>query len=735
MTVVKSIGTATGSTGPGTVTTVGTTSVVGVSTTFTSTFTVPDVISISGTLYDITAITNDTHLTTSQTQGTHTNVSYLVGLRNFSTLATMATWVNAQNVGTGGLNDNVSLQCYNDSEFSVAAMVALGGWTDTGGTGHSVTVTTGTGQSFRDNASAQTNALRYNQANGVGIKDTAGYGAAFNVTGTFVIFSGLQFNSVAASGSDGCLRLSTSSTVTINDCILYGQSKGSADGLIYSSTSGAQTVILQNTAVVVATNTGAAVNFLGGGSATFTFYENTIVGTSGTATIGITVSNTISTITAANNVVLGFTTDYIGTCTTSANNATDKGTFGGTGWGTSGVTSVTSAAFQSVTNGSEDLRLKSGSVLINAGTTAGPNTDIVGTSRPQGTAYCIGCWEYIPSASPIIFIDQLSPHGRLLTSNRWSAATIKEDDGIEAVFVPPPPAPSTFAFDQPSFVRRRPSRIVETSEWPERPLINFVAFGYDPPPTVSRRNYRQPMPGEDGTEAPFIGPPAPFTAFAFDHSALSVRQRRRLPTTGDDGDEAPYIAPIAPAITFAFDQPMPVGRRRQAMPVVPDAPLLPLAVWVNFGWVPVTHDLPHVRRERAAATARGDDGIQDILRRWLNAGWEVAPVQPPHPRSLHRSAIQAIGDAGIQAVQVQFLPYGWEVQVVQPPAFPAPRARRGSAILTYEVFSGLQATPPPIIAIIRLIGSEVVPSLRGQDAQAGLEGSQVPLGLRGEIDQ
>jgi len=69
---------------------------------------------------------------------------------------------------------------------------------------------------------------------------------------------------------------------------------------------------------------------------------------------------------------------------------------------TAGVSSIAgSAVFTSVTSGSEDFRLLSGTnALVDAGATLGSvTTDIIGTARPQGGSYDVGAFERIVVAS------------------------------------------------------------------------------------------------------------------------------------------------------------------------------------------------------------------------------------------------------------------------------------------------------------------------------------------------
>jgi hypothetical protein len=108
---------------------------------------------------------------------------------------------------------------------------------------------------------------------------------------------------------------------------------------------------------------------------------------------------------------------------------------------------------------------------------------------------------------------------------------------------------------------------------------------------------------------------------------------------GDSGIELPFISPVV-TISWGFEQ-QPTARRM----------LRPITV------------LRTVQ----------DDAFAPLIN-WLNTGWEVQPVQPPHPRP-ERSGAVALGDTGTQGPFVNWLNAGWEVQSVQPPFYPTIRQR------------------------------------------------------------
>jgi hypothetical protein len=119
----------------------------------------------------------------------------------------------------------------------------------------------------------------------------------------------------------------------------------------------------------------------------------TVVSTGGTSNNGIRKAYA-GAATLKNNAIYGWTADFAGNTTslTASNNATDLSAGSSGLTGTNNVYGITSAAFQNVANGSEDLRIPSGSPLKNVGTSSGaPTVDIVGQARVSSTD--IGAWE------------------------------------------------------------------------------------------------------------------------------------------------------------------------------------------------------------------------------------------------------------------------------------------------------------------------------------------------------
>lgn len=319
--------------------------------------------------------------------------------RDYATLALWAAYVNALT--------NISVaergECYNDSEFTFSSKLTLGGWTLSGG---SVTLACGSGQSFYDNAGKLTNALRYNQSNGVGVNSTVSYDVSIQITGNAFTMDGLQVKNTR-SDAQGIIELVPTGTggpaSTLKRCIYQGNGRSTYTPLkIWQYAAENLLVITTSTS-----NGGITANSAGGNVPTLT--DCTVISVNSSSGAGITSGYTNGCV-AKNCAVAGFATDYSGTASSSStNNATDKGSFGGTNWGGSGQTSlVATTEWQSVTAGSEDLRVKSTAVkLPGNGATTGPAIDIVGQTR--SAPYTIGAWQYVAAGGSPVLITNAHP--------------------------------------------------------------------------------------------------------------------------------------------------------------------------------------------------------------------------------------------------------------------------------------------------------------------------------------
>jgi len=282
-------------------------------------------------------------------------------------------------------------KCQNQEFVGTGNVLTIGGSTVSSSAHKSIT--TVAGASFRDNANAQTNALRYNALNGAAIRGTSNALQTVLVTGeAFVETSNLQ---IAAVGTDSVgLDHIAAGNCIVSNCIIEGTyvSASFDAGVLALSTP----YTVKNTVIILRAS--AAHHIVGAGADTGSWYNCTIVapddlataptsiffgGAFGTATVnncGLFAGDSTKAI-KAGSVTFNFTTCYSDIS------------------GTAGVTQATYGnEFQSVLDATRDFRLKAGAAQINVGTTDATNaaTDIVGTLRPQGAAYDVGAWEAPP---------------------------------------------------------------------------------------------------------------------------------------------------------------------------------------------------------------------------------------------------------------------------------------------------------------------------------------------------
>lgn len=305
------------------------------------------------------------------------------GGRDFATIAAAQSYYAAL-----AFTEPEVLEVYNDALLTTSATIDFIGWTG-GSSTNTLTMRPATGQGFRNHAGVQTNALRYNQANGAAWEFTGGYvsDGVLKLRGGNIIVDGLQIRSTQPSSKT--VRIGTNSGTTIKNSIVEGAANN--EPVVEFNAANGE---LENCLLINKGGGGA------GGGLSVTSANATITGCT-IARIGAAAGRGAAnqyggTILMRNTVLIGFSTDTFGTFSAScANNATSKSAFDVSNAGASGaVLNVTSAAFVSMTSGSEDFRIPTGSVLKDVGGAVGLGVDIVGTTRPQGAGYDIGVWEF-----------------------------------------------------------------------------------------------------------------------------------------------------------------------------------------------------------------------------------------------------------------------------------------------------------------------------------------------------
>lgn len=258
------------------------------------------------------------------------------------------------------------------------------------------------GQSFADNANKLTNALRYNNANGVSISIPTNYVWMFDlVSSARLTIRNLQFKI-------GPKRLNTGNgSISIDKCIIEGGAS-TEETVIFSS-------YITNTLVYVKNSASRISNGVQLNNATI--INCTFIGS------GAPHAFTLSNYSTTNNIFrncsfFGFTTAAVDDVsridtTNSTYNATNLASVG---WSATGniVNKTFANQFENIGSGTEDFRVKTGADLINAGTpdaTYTNNLDIVGQSRSLTTP-TIGAWEYAGVTPPPTATDYSSPLSR-----------------------------------------------------------------------------------------------------------------------------------------------------------------------------------------------------------------------------------------------------------------------------------------------------------------------------------
>jgi hypothetical protein len=307
------------------------------------------------------------------------------GGRDYSSLAAWAASLPADLVADG---NSYRGECYNDSEFTGSAtLLTLSGHTTD--PSYTITLTTGPGQSFRDNANVQTNALGYNVSNGVGITSSVAYVAGvFSISDANVFLKNLQIKN---SGSNGVAISAGSVAVTIDDCIAVSGRTGTYAPLYLG---GGSTV--RNSLAVQSASGGAAAVYKDSGSSTLSLYFCTLVAPSDITAGTQGIYSQYGSTTVENCAIFGFSAVKAGSSAFSFTVCmTDVAS------PPSGVTGGKTYAnqFQNTTAAAADFRAKTGADLQGAGTADVTNgaTDIVGTARPQSAKWDIGCWELLAS--------------------------------------------------------------------------------------------------------------------------------------------------------------------------------------------------------------------------------------------------------------------------------------------------------------------------------------------------
>lgn len=294
---------------------------------------------------------------------------------------TLQSWEDASPANLVTADEIWQGQCFNQEFVSSSSLLTVSGGT-TDATRYKE-LTTYAGASFRDHANVQTNALRYNASNGAAIRYTGGWGTAVMVnTDTNFRISNLQIASTSTTGS--ALNVQSGGAYNADGLIVESNRSG---GAVIANYGGA----VKNSLIVHRGTTPIIANTQGGS----TYYNCTFV-----ASVNV----------AANAFTGNYGTPIVKNCAffnctavkTGGNTPTYTTCYTDAASPPSGCTTVaydtsTGSGFENITDATRDFRIKSGSALLDVGTTDATNAanDIAGTARPQGSAYDVGAWELV----------------------------------------------------------------------------------------------------------------------------------------------------------------------------------------------------------------------------------------------------------------------------------------------------------------------------------------------------
>lgn len=342
-------------------------------------------------------------------------------------------------IGSGG--DYTSLQAWNDA--APASLVTadqvwqgncLAGFTPSGGSSTLLAIsgstsdatrykllTTASGASFRDNASAETNPLKFDSSMGVGLSANGYHTPTIAVSEAYARITKLQVEN-QGSNSEPAVSI-TGTNVRIDGCILEGSAAPDVLEISGSNPVVTNTLILSRASSP--TSVIALSGVVGG-----TFVNDTVVVVSDKAPS----SSNLLKLTYSNSIVAKNCAFFGGAIPNNGNIAYTT-CFNDQASPPTGVTHVaydtsTGSGFQGTTDSARDFRIKSTSAMKDTGTTDSTNAanDIVGTARPAGTAYDVGAWEF--ATIPIVFgspadgqiVKQSSGVGTITVSGTYSGS-------------------------------------------------------------------------------------------------------------------------------------------------------------------------------------------------------------------------------------------------------------------------------------------------------------------------
>jgi hypothetical protein len=331
------------------------------------------------------------------------------GTGTFITYSLISGNPAASDVATGGMSTGTCILSSGTADFVGVVWQGQSQNQEFSGTGTRLTIegsttsttaytecTTVAGASFRDHVNVQTNALRYNAANGCGMTASNDNALTVVIGEAYSRLLGMQ---VSATGSGGRGVSVTNGGILVNHCIVEAFYAGASTSSGVLNAGGAFTCA--NTVIIQRAS--AADHIVSTGTHNPSLYNCTIVAPDdlATAPTSIFLSGASGTVTVQNcGLFAGDSTKAIKVGTATFNFTTCYSDISGT----AGVTQTTYGnEFQNVLSSERDFRLKTGAAQIDTGTMDAVNAaiDIAKTNRPSGPLYDVGAWEFITLPLPV----------------------------------------------------------------------------------------------------------------------------------------------------------------------------------------------------------------------------------------------------------------------------------------------------------------------------------------------
>ena len=228
------------------------------------------------------------------------------------------------------------------------------------------------GASFSDNASAATNTLRYNPANGVAIRQTNGYGSyAIDVSQAYTELVGLQL-----SNFNGAPTLYLGANTTVSNCVSLHSGGHASVNCSVANSKVINSVLIGTGSYACIRSSVAPIALTG-----CTLSRPTGTGALASAAYG-------GAVLMKGCAAFGFT-NATGVSASSSYNATDLASFPGSN---NQLSLTASSQFENTTTATLDLRAKAGNGLQFGVTDALIATDIIGQTRAATPT--IGAWEF-----------------------------------------------------------------------------------------------------------------------------------------------------------------------------------------------------------------------------------------------------------------------------------------------------------------------------------------------------